>query len=370
MKIAFVIDDSLDRTDGVQQYVLTLGSWLVEQGHEVHYLCGETKRRDLPHVHSLTKNIKLSFNQNRLSIPGWARKSRITELLAKEQFDVIHVQMPYSPMLASRIIASAPAQTAVVGTFHVYPAGWLPRWGTWLLGVITRRSQAQFTKMISVSQPAQSFMKQSWGRFSQVIPNPVNLQLATKAKAKKKAASIVFLGRLVERKGARYLLEAFAAMPKRGAYTLTIAGSGPLDGELHQLAEKLGIAGQTNFTGFVAEDKKFALLASADVAVFPSTGGESFGISLTEAMAAGTVVLAGDNPGYAAVLQASPRSLIQPQKTQEFSRQLSDVVANKDLRDQIYAEQQALVTQFDIAQVGPQVEAVYESALQLKRKVT
>lgn len=370
MKIAFVIDDSLDRTDGVQQYVLTLGNWLTGRGHEVHYICGETKRQDLPHVHSLTKNIKLSFNQNRLSIPGWARKRRVKELLAKEHFDVLHVQMPYSPMLAGRVVAAAPYRTAVVGTFHVYPAGWLPRWGTRLLGLITRRSQAQFTQMISVSKPAQSFMKQSWRRTSQVIPNPVNLQLAAKTKANKKPASIVFLGRLVERKGARYLVEAFAAMPDRQPYTLTIAGSGPLDSELRQLAEKLGIADQTEFTGFVAEDKKFALLASTEVAVFPSTGGESFGISLTEAMAAGTVVLAGNNPGYAAVLQASPRSLVQPQKTQAFSQQLSDIMANKDLRAEVYAEQQALVKQFDIAQVGPQIEAVYESALQRKRKVT
>ena len=48
LKIGLVLDDSLDKPDGVQQYVLILGKWLSSQGHDVHYLVGETKRTDLP----------------------------------------------------------------------------------------------------------------------------------------------------------------------------------------------------------------------------------------------------------------------------------------------------------------------------------
>jgi phosphatidylinositol alpha-mannosyltransferase len=63
LKIGFLLDDTLDTPDGVQQYVLTVGKWMSNQGHEVHYLVGQTHRRDIDNVHSMAKNIKVSFNQ-------------------------------------------------------------------------------------------------------------------------------------------------------------------------------------------------------------------------------------------------------------------------------------------------------------------
>jgi Glycosyltransferase Family 4 len=121
MKIGFVLDDTLDSTDGVQQYVLTLGKWLKDQGHDVHYLVGATKRRDIPDVHSLSRNMSVRFNGNQMSMPLPAKKFEITALLSTEKFDVLHVQVPYSPLLAHRVIMAAPPQTAIIGTFHIAP---------------------------------------------------------------------------------------------------------------------------------------------------------------------------------------------------------------------------------------------------------
>ena len=73
MKIGLVFDDSLDSTDGVAQYVLALGDWLDDQGHEVHYLVGETHRTDLPNLHSLSRNVRVTFNGNKLGMPLPAR---------------------------------------------------------------------------------------------------------------------------------------------------------------------------------------------------------------------------------------------------------------------------------------------------------
>src|ERR1700712_493953 len=98
MKVGFVIDDTLDKPDGVQQYVLTVGRWLAQNGHQVHYLCGETKRGDIPNVHSLTKNAHVRFNGNQLSVPKPANAAKIRQLLDTQQFDVLHIQMPYSPL--------------------------------------------------------------------------------------------------------------------------------------------------------------------------------------------------------------------------------------------------------------------------------
>ncbi|HUB93292.1 MAG TPA: glycosyltransferase family 1 protein, partial [Verrucomicrobiae bacterium] len=66
MKVALVLDDTLDTPDGVQQYVLAVGGWLVEQGHEVHYLVGQTVRTDIQNVHVMSRNVHVRFNGNRM----------------------------------------------------------------------------------------------------------------------------------------------------------------------------------------------------------------------------------------------------------------------------------------------------------------
>ncbi len=61
MKIGFVLDEGLDKPDGVQQYILTLGTWLSDAGHEVRYLVGQTSRTDIPGLHSIPKTSKYAL---------------------------------------------------------------------------------------------------------------------------------------------------------------------------------------------------------------------------------------------------------------------------------------------------------------------
>src|SRR5204863_1213378 len=94
LSIGFVIDDSLDRTDGVQQYVKSLGAWLSSRGHRVSYLSGQTTMTSWKggQVYSLARNIRVKFNANRLAIPAPADKSEIIKILDAEQYDVLHIQ--------------------------------------------------------------------------------------------------------------------------------------------------------------------------------------------------------------------------------------------------------------------------------------
>src|SRR5579875_4032120 len=100
MKIGMVLDDTLDTPDGVQQYVLQVGRWLSAQGHDVHYLVGATTRTDIPNIHSLSRNKQVRFNGNRMSMPLPASRKKLKQFLRTEQFDVLHVQVPYSPFMA------------------------------------------------------------------------------------------------------------------------------------------------------------------------------------------------------------------------------------------------------------------------------
>jgi phosphatidylinositol alpha-mannosyltransferase len=372
LKIGLVLDDSLDSTDGVQQYVLTLGDWLSSQGHEVHYLVGQTKRQDIPHLHSLSRNMGVRFNGNRMTMPLPASKRKIRALLAAEKFDVLHVQVPYSPFLAGRIVKAASKNTAVVGTFHILPVSPVVRLANRLLRLLVWRTLRRFDQIMSVSSAAQTFVQNIYHTESVVVPNTAPLQAFYHAKPfpeYSNVQTIVFLGRLVERKGCMYLLRAVHSLHAAGTLAgedvrVIICGGGPLDSALKQYVREHDLGRIVTFAGRVSEADKPRYLASADVVVFPSTGGESFGIVLLEAMAAARgVVLAGDNPGYASVMAPRPQALFNPKHIPSFATLLADALEDKNSRLQARAWQAQYVRQFDVTAVGIRVVAEYTSAL-------
>ncbi len=376
LKIGFVCDDTLDKPDGVQQYILSLGRWLNKNNHEVHYLVGQSVRDDISNVHSLSRNIKVSFNKNRLSIPLPSNSAKIKQLLDKERFDVLHVQMPYSPMLAARVIAAAPPTTAVIGTFHILPHSNFEKKATGGLRLLLRTSLKRFDKIISVSPAARDFAADAFKTDSIVIPNAIDVKYFKQAGTSKNKVdgktTIVFLGRLVKRKGPLYLVKALHRLtdqvPKENLRIL-ICGKGPDDYKVANAAKRaqlLSTDGQhgLHMLGFISEEEKVRLLAEADIAVFPSTGGESFGIVLVEAMAAGAgVVIGGNNAGYASVLGPCAHALFNPKDTAAFSRTLQLFIEDKALRQRTHEIQQSIVDQYDVDEVGPQIVKVYRQAI-------
>lgn len=364
MKIAFVLDDSLDAPDGVQQYILILGREMARRGHDVHYLVGETARDDIPNIHSLAKNVKVKFNQNRMRIPLPASAKKIRELLAHEKFDVLHVQVPFSPMLASKVILNAPPETRVVGTFHIAPHSKFVTAGNKALGRFTRKALKRFDVMMAVSTVAKSFAKKTFGVDCVVVPNPVELEKFSQADATAmEPKKIVFLGRLVERKGCAELLSAIKfceTQPEFPSCKVIIAGDGPLRKQLESTAKTLKTA--VEFHGFIEEETKPALLASAAVAIFPATGGESFGIVLTEAMAAGAgVVLAGDNPGYRSTLADNEDLLFNPHDSREFGERIIRALSDENFAKRAHAWQTEHVRQFDVANVTDKILRLYQN---------
>lgn len=369
VKIALVCDDSLDRPDGVQQFVVTLGEWLRAEGHDVHYITSTTTRHDLKNVHVVAKNVEVKFNANRLRPPLPASPRAVRELLRREAFDIIHVQMPYSPLLAGQVIQFAPKTATIVGTFHILPESALVERASRVLGFALAPQLKRFASFSSTSAPTRVFMKQTYKVDSTVIPNMTDIsKFAVRPPARKKAVQIVFLGRLVERKGAGYLLRAVNQMRRSGVpehpFAVRIGGKGVLRDELEAYVAEHSLQDIVTFDGFVAEEEKAAYLAAADIAVFPSTGGESFGISLIEAMAATPgVIIAGNNPGYASVIGDHTAQLVDPIDTDTFAHTLARFVDKPADRAVARAWQKHEVLGYDVAPVGNRFLAFYADAL-------
>ncbi len=375
LTIGFVLDDTLDKTDGVQQYVITIGEWLRSQGHDVHYLVGRTERKDLKNIHSLSRNVRVTFNKNEMSMPVKPNMAKISLLMNTYKFDVLHVQMPYSPFLAAKVIKSAPATTAVVGTFHILPYSQREAYATRLLSLWVRKSRKRLDAVVSVSAPASKFARKYFRVRSEVVPNAIRIndfQRATKyARYDDGKITVVFLGRLVERKGCMYLLQALATLHKKKQLfnvRVLICGKGPMEAELKKYVSDNHLGSIVHFTGFVSEPEKTRYLASANIAVFPSTGGESFGIVLIEAMAAGAqVVIAGKNSGYTSVMAGHSGQIVRPRDIEAFARLLKHYMRNGHARKQAAKWQHEHVKSYDVTEVGNQLVHMYRRALESRR---
>lgn len=375
LKIAIVIDDSLDSTAGVQQYVMAVGRWMSEAGHTVHYLTSETKRTDIPNIYSLAPKIKANFNGNTgggTPLPMSTRRAK--KINTEQKYDVLHIQMPYSPFLAGKLIKTSPSTTAVVGTFHIFPESNLVAVATSVLGLYLKRQLKRFDSFISVSSVANKFSEKTFKIESAIIPNMFDIRdfdISPK-KSDSKTITIVYLGRLVPRKGPKELLEAINYIKSNNLtnvnFRVVIGGRGSMLEQLKQYSNDHGLNDNISFAGFVAEEDKGVFLNKGDISVFPSTGGESFGISLLEAMAAtsGTVI-AGDNEGYKTVMGDLSEQLVDPKNIKAFAELLVAHIKDKSARDEAMKRQRNHVKQYDRDVVCKEIEATYYDALRKRR---
>jgi phosphatidylinositol alpha-mannosyltransferase len=370
MKIAFVFDDTLDNPDGIQQYMSSLAGYYTEQGHEIHYLVGATTRTDIPHVHSLSRNIKVRFNGNRLSIPIGISRKTARKVMREEQFDVIHVQVPFHPLMAGRLITAAPPETVVFGTFHIAPYSKLVSIGNYALGVWSRRLLRRFDEVVSVSPAAQAFCQHAYGVRTEVVPNVFNYDRFAQATPLEKyhddVLTILYFGRLVERKGSLLLLQAANQLLQSSkaypAFRVVIAGGGPLEKSLKHYVQQNNLSHIVEFAGRISEDDKPGYYAAADITALPASGGESFGIVLLEGMASGrSAVLGGDNPGYRSVIGIRPELLVDTSSANKLAEKLDWLLTNQAARREVGAWGRDWTKQYDVTIVGQELLTRYES---------
>src|SRR3990167_7296657 len=369
LKIAMVLDDTLDRNAGAQVYVLTLGDYFEKHGHRVDYIVGKTKKKVRKRQHSLSKNIKVKFSGNHLSIPIYTSKKAVRKLLYNEQFDIVHVQYPFSPLMAGKVLKIADGHSRIVGTFHILPYDRVSTISNYIFGYWSKLYNKYFNGFINISEPSKIFSKKYYGIDGQIIKYPVDLSNIKKIVKTKlpndHEVELLFHGRLVERKGCIELLKVLKYGTENNLFKkdwfLHISGDGPDRQKLEKFVTSNEISKQVKFYGRTTDDKKFKLMNLSDITIYPAMSGESFGVVTVEAMAtAHPVVLAGNNPGYASVLAQAKGSLFAAFNTEEFAKHLAKYINSPKQRSTLFSRQQKLVKQYDVKTVAKQILKVYQ----------
>jgi phosphatidylinositol alpha-mannosyltransferase len=288
----------------------------------------------------------------------------ITQMLEEEQFDILHFHEPWVPVLSRQILSRS--NSVNVATFHAkLPETLMSRTVVRVVTPYTKAVLKQLDELTAVSEAASEYVRTLTDAPVSIIPNGIDLKHFKPAPKTTDPGhkSILYIGRLERRKGVSYLLNAYALLAeKQPDVELIIAGDGPDREKLEALASELEL-GNVTFLGYVSNEEKLRLLQECDLFCSPALYGESFGIVLLEAMASGAVTVAGNNPGYAAVLQdLGSLSLVNPKDAEEFARRLDVMLSDAALRKLWKKWAKEYVGQFDYPRIVDQYLEVYEAA--------
>jgi len=223
---------------------------------------------------------------------------------------------------------------------------------------------------IAVSKPALDYVSRYLSGDYRIIPNGIDIERFSPDGPQREEfaddkLNILFVGRLEKRKGLDYLLRACAKVKKRFSnFRLIIVGPGTrLRPGYEKFIEDSHLTDVVS-TGFVPSTELPAYYRSADIFCAPSTGGESFGIVLLEAMASGKPVVATDIEGYASVLTHGEEGLLVPPRDEEaLAQALLSLLNDKSLRHQMGAKGRIKAEKYSWANVAQQVMDYYTSLL-------
>ncbi len=301
LRIGMVCPYSLDVPGGVQTHVLGLARALIARGHDVNVLAPSVGAASLPDfVTPAGRALAVPYNGSVARVAVGPRSyTRVRRWLAEHRFDVLHLHEPTTPSLS--VLALQLADGPVVVTFHT--ATERSR-ALSAFGGMLRPLMEKVTARIAVSPLARRVQVEHLGGDAVEIPNGVDLAQHADGPplpGHLGGETVGFLGRFDEpRKGMAVLLDAVRTLaPDRPDLRVLVVGRGDADALRHRAAP---VADRLDVLGPVDDPTKAAALRTMDVLCAPNTGGESFGMVLTEAMAAGTSVLASDLDAFRAVL--------------------------------------------------------------------
>ncbi len=377
MKIALVSPYDYPYPGGVTEHIYHLNQEFTRRGHQVKIIAPSSTDRD-----ELEDNVYKFGGIVSLPVSGsWARISvslraypSVKRILKQEQFEVIHLHEPLMPVLP--LVVLRHSKTVNVGTFHAYR----PSHPGYLYGKpLLRRFVNRLNGRIAVSLVALELVSRYFPGNYTVIPNGIDYDSFAAPAVRPMSQfddgklNILFMGRMEKRKGFRYLLRAFPYVKQEFPQARLIVAGAYQSHEvvsfqryLHQLR-----LGDVEFVGRISEEDKPRYYRTCHVFCAPSTGFESQGIVLLEAMASGKPVVATDIPGYRHVIAHGREGLlVPPQDERALAAALVHLLADRELRERMGRQGQVKAQAYSWDKVAAKILDFYQETREKKLGAT
>jgi phosphatidylinositol alpha-mannosyltransferase len=361
VRVALACPYAWDDPGGVQVHVRELAGRLQGLGHDVLVLAPVRHTAVEPWVVAVGRPVDIPYNDSNAPIDPrpWSR-GPVRGALEVFRPDVVHAHQPTAP--STGMWATLEAAVPVVGTFH---SGASTARLYDLTAPLLRRVARRLAVRIAVSERAAAFEASRIGGPFRVVPNGV--ETARFADAAPRAdllagRRLLFVGRLDERKGFAVAIDAFARIAvDHPDAVLIVAGDGPARGAVETLAPE--IRSRVQLLGVVANTQLPPVHAACELYLGAATGGESFGIVLVEAMAAGLPVVATDIPGYVEVAtDEGDALLVAPRDPIALAAAAGRVLGDPALASRLGAAGRRRAAAFDWSVIAERLVAIYEEA--------
>ena len=365
VKIGIVSPYAYPRPGGANSYIRESYEELRRLGHEVRIITApwgdDPPAQD---VIQIGQAIAVPYNGaiGRITL-SLRLEWLVSRMLDRERFDIIHHHEPLVPFLSMQILDSAKCPN--VATFHAFGGFSFSYWAGRVIG---ERYMKRLDARIAVSSAARHFISTYFPGDYRIIPNGVDVRFYANAKPfpeyEDGKTNILFVGRVEPRKGAMYLLRAYAKLkPRFPQLRLIFCSAGPQIGQMRRFVRQNGL-GDVLFAGRVDDVDKARFYKTADIFCAPSTGQESFGIVLLEAMAAGLPVVASDIHGYKRVVQRNVSGLlVEPKDPDALAAAIERLICEPALRQRLGEAGARRAPEYDWSHVTAQLVELYEGVI-------
>jgi phosphatidylinositol alpha-mannosyltransferase len=362
LKVCIVVPYDVSHEGGVKRHALRVAESLRKQGDQVTVV-GPVSGDSVDGVMGFGGVVNIPFNGSANHLAILTSPWSVRRFFRDSEFDVVHIHEPLTPLLCYYAVWFSP-RAAHVCTFHMFSES-EGRPGLAVRRALSRWLLDRCERGIAVSTPAAEYAERAWRRTMTVIPNGVATGTFrppdSTARTDGGVLRILFVGNWGDpRKGLRYLLQAHQQLLGRGlSLDLDVVGAG----EPPQLAEP-----RVTYHGPIASEQVLAeYYRNCDLFVAPTTGQESFGMVLLEAMACGRPIVCSDIEGYRQVVDPAGARLVAPRDPEGLAATIGELAGDPKLRQVMGAVNRARAVAFDWDGLAGRVRQQYTAAVAERR---
>lgn len=294
--------------------------------------------------------------------------------------DIVHVHWPVPHALfgAAARLASG-GRAALVCTFYSVEISWVERSARWLRPLLVWSARTA-DAVTAISSATAARVKSLVDRDVDVIPFAASFSApdreAPPALADSDRLRLLFVGRLVERKGVEYLVEALARVRRSRPADLTIVGDGEWKSTIRRAAQRAGVEPHVRFAGRVAQRDLGGYYEACDIFALPAVvdakgDTEGLGVVLLEALGFERPVIGSDVGGIPDIIRPGETGwLVPPADAKKLADTILEIAGDPGGARAVARRGRAIVEKrFSLECITDELETVYQAGLSRRRSI-